>query len=75
MIFLTGPPLKIASSKIINKPLPEDDPRKRRPDITLAMKELSWEPKIELDDGLERTIKYFIETIKNKNNKRGINAK
>ena len=34
------------------------------------MKELSWEPKIELDDGLERTIKYFIETIKNENNKK-----
>ncbi len=54
-----------SGSKIINKPLPEDDPKKRRPDITLAVKELSWEPKIELDDGLERTIKYFIETIKN----------
>lgn len=54
-----------SSSKIINKPLPEDDPKKRRPDISLAMKELSWEPKIELDDGLERTIKYFSEKIKN----------
>ena len=53
-----------SGSKIINMPLPEDDPKKRRPDISLAMKELSWEPKIELDDGLERTIKYFIETIK-----------
>ena len=57
-----------SGSKIINMPLPEDDPKKRRPDISLAMKELSWEPKIELDVGLERTIKYFIETIKNKNN-------
>ncbi len=54
-----------SGSKIINKPLPEDDPKKRRPDIALAVKELSWEPKIELDDGLKRTIKYFIETIKN----------
>ena len=60
VINLTG-----SGSKIINKPLPEDDPKKRRPDITLAVKELSWEPKVELDDGLERTIKYFIETIKN----------
>ena len=60
IIDLTG-----SSSKIINKPLPEDDPKKRRPDISLATKQLSWEPKIELDDGLERTIKYFIETIKN----------
>ena len=50
---------------LINKSLPEDDPKKRRPDIALAVKELSWEPKIELDDGLKRTIKYFIETIKN----------
>ena len=54
-----------SNSKIINKPLPEDDPKKRRPDISLAMKELSWEPKIELEDGLERTIKYFLEKIKN----------
>ena len=53
-----------SSSKIINKPLPEDDPKKRRPDISLAMRKLSWEPKIELDYGLERTIKYFTETIK-----------
>ena len=54
-----------SNSKIVNKPLPEDDPKKRRPDISLAMKELSWEPKIELEDGLERTIKYFSEKIKN----------
>ena len=54
-----------SNSKIINKPLPEDDPKKRQPDIALAMEKLSWEPKIELDDGLERTIKYFTETIKN----------
>ena len=54
-----------SSSKIINKPLPEDDPKKRRPEISLAMKELNWEPKIELHDGLERTIKYFSEKIKN----------
>tara|TARA_B100001121_G_scaffold304559_1_gene320302 strand:+ start:834 stop:1817 length:984 start_codon:yes stop_codon:yes gene_type:complete len=70
VIDLTG-----SSSKIINKSLPEDDPKKRRPDISLAIKKLSWEPKIELDDGLERTIKYFIETIKNKNNKKEINAR
>ena len=69
VIDLTG-----SSSKIINKSLPEDDPKKRRPDISLAIKKLSWEPKIELDDGLERTIKYFTETIKNKNNKMETNA-
>ena len=57
-----------SSSKIIYKPLPEDDPKKRRPDISLAIRKLNWEPKIELDFGLDRTIKYFIETIKDKNN-------
>ena len=41
------------------------DPKKRQPDISLAMENLNWEPKIELDDGLERTIKYFLEIIKN----------
>tara|TARA_Y100000816_G_C25906537_1_gene472825 strand:- start:142 stop:798 length:657 start_codon:yes stop_codon:yes gene_type:complete len=56
-------------SKIIYKPLPEDDPKNRRPDISLAMRELSWEPKIELDNGLERTIKYFLGTMKINNRK------
>ena len=60
IIDLTG-----SNSKIINKPFPEDDPKKRQPDIALAMEKLSWEPKIELDDGLERTIKYFSEKIEN----------
>ena len=60
IISITG-----SSSRIINEPLPKDDPKKRQPDISLAMENLSWEPKIELDDGLERTIKYFSEIIKN----------
>ena len=59
IISITG-----SNSRIINEPLPKDDPKKRQPDISLAMENLSWEPKIELDDGLERTIKYFSE-IKN----------
>lgn len=46
-------------SKIIFKPLPQDDPRQRKPDITLARSQLSWEPKINLDEGLERTVSYF----------------
>ena len=46
-------------SKILHKPLPADDPRQRRPDISLARRELNWEPKIELEDGLRRTISYF----------------
>lgn len=46
-------------SKIIFKALPQDDPKQRRPDITLAREALSWEPKIDLDAGLEKTISYF----------------
>ncbi|MEM2074301.1 MAG: UDP-glucuronic acid decarboxylase family protein [Nitrososphaeria archaeon] len=48
-----------SSSKIIFKPLPEDDPVKRQPDITLAKKILGWEPKISLEEGLRKTINYF----------------
>ena len=64
IISLTG-----SISKIIYRPLPEDDPKQRKPDISLAINKLDWEPKIELDYGLERTIKYFMETIKNINKK------
>lgn len=46
-------------SKIIYMPLPQDDPQQRRPDIALAKKELNWEPKIELKEGLLKTIEYF----------------
>ena len=46
-------------SKIIFKALPQDDPKQRRPDISFARKALSWEPKIDLDAGLEKTISYF----------------
>ncbi|MBI4386612.1 MAG: SDR family oxidoreductase [Elusimicrobia bacterium] len=49
-------------SKIIYKPLPVDDPKQRRPDITLARNKLRWSPKVALRDGLKRTIKYFLET-------------
>jgi len=54
VIDLTG-----SSSKIIHKPLPQDDPRQRRPDISLADKELSWAPQTKLKDGLVQTIAYF----------------
>ncbi|MEE2996546.1 MAG: UDP-glucuronic acid decarboxylase family protein [Pseudomonadota bacterium] len=47
------------NSKIINMPLPKDDPARRRPEISLAQDRLGWEPKITLDEGLERTIAYF----------------
>ena len=48
-----------SSSKIIFKDLPLDDPKQRKPDITYAKKIISWDPKIELVDGLTKTIKYF----------------
>ena len=46
-------------SSITYKPLPQDDPKQRQPDITLAKQELAWSPKVELQDGLARTISYF----------------
>ena len=50
-------------SKIIFKPLPQDDPKKRQPDITKAKKILGWEPKISLKKGLARTIEWFREKV------------
>jgi UDP-glucuronate decarboxylase len=58
IIELTG-----SKSSIIHKPLPEDDPRQRRPDIHLAKTELGWEPKIALREGLKLTIGYFKQQI------------
>jgi UDP-glucuronate decarboxylase len=46
-------------SRLVFKPLPQDDPRQRKPDISLAQSRLSWEPKVNLDDGLKETIAYF----------------
>lgn len=48
-----------SKAKIIFQPLPSDDPTQRRPDITLARKQLDWEPNIHLEDGLKETIAYF----------------
>ena len=48
-----------SNSKINYKKLPDDDPRKRKPDIELAKKLLLWSPKINLDDGLKKTISFF----------------
>ena len=50
-------------SKIVEKPLPADDPTQRKPDIALAQKIMSWEPKVALPEGLDRTIPYFREII------------
>ena len=47
------------SAKITHCPLPADDPKQRRPDITLAKKHLGWEPKVPLEEGIKRTIAYF----------------
>ncbi len=58
VIRLTG-----SSSKIIFEPLPADDPLQRKPDISLAKKQLGWEPKIDLEDGLKETINYFKKII------------
>ena len=52
-----------SKSKIIFKDLPQDDPKQRQPDITLAKKELDWEPKIKLEDGLVKTIEYFRKIV------------
>ncbi|MEK7066705.1 MAG: UDP-glucuronic acid decarboxylase family protein [Patescibacteria group bacterium] len=52
-----------SKSKIIYKDLPQDDPKKRKPDIGLAKKMLKWEPKVNLEDGLKATIKYFKSVI------------
>ncbi len=48
-----------ARSKLVQRPLPSDDPTQRKPDITLARSELGWEPAVALRDGLEKTIAYF----------------
>ena len=54
IIKLTG-----SRSKLIYKSLPQDDPCKRNPDISLARKELNWEPSVSMDEGLKKTIEYF----------------
>ena len=48
-----------SKSKLVFKPLPQDDPRKRKPDITLAKTTLGWEPKISIEQGLIKTLEYF----------------
>ncbi|WDN90746.1 UDP-glucuronate decarboxylase [Desulfosarcina sp. BuS5] len=52
------------SSKLVFEPLPQDDPRQRKPDISLIRKNLGWEPKVDLEQGLEKTISYFRERLK-----------
>ena len=54
IVAMTG-----SSSRLVYRPLPSDDPRQRRPDISRARDLLGWEPKVDLHEGLERTIAYF----------------
>ena len=58
VIRLTG-----ARSKLVFQPLPQDDPRQRQPDISLASEKLEWTPKVTLEDGLKETIAYFRKTL------------
>jgi UDP-glucuronate decarboxylase len=53
-----------SNSKIINLPLPEDDPKQRKPDITVANNILKWEPTTDLNSGLNLTISDFITRLK-----------
>lgn len=52
-----------SKSKIVSEPLPEDDPKQRKPDISKAKKLLGWEPKIPLREGLERSLEYFRKAV------------
>src|SRR4029450_1117185 len=54
IIRMTG-----SKSQIVYRPLPTDDPKQRRPDITRARTLLGWEPKVQLEEGLVKTIEYF----------------
>jgi UDP-glucuronate decarboxylase len=58
ILSLTG-----SKSKLVFKPLPQDDPEKRKPDISLAKLELGWEPKVPLEDGLKMTIAWFRKEV------------
>tara|TARA_R110000824_G_scaffold217681_2_gene404137 strand:+ start:269 stop:1276 length:1008 start_codon:yes stop_codon:yes gene_type:complete len=53
-----------SKSKLVKMPLPQDDPRQRQPDISLAREKLDWEPKMQLREGLTKTIEYFDELLK-----------
>ena len=58
IIRLTG-----SRSEIVFRPLPVDDPKVRQPDITLARSQLGWEPRVDTDDGLRRTVDWFREAL------------
>jgi UDP-glucuronate decarboxylase len=58
VLELTG-----SSATVEHRPLPSDDPKVRRPDITLAREQLGWEPQVALREGLERTIGWFADRL------------
>lgn len=58
VINITG-----SQSRIVFHPLPDDDPKQRQPDITLAREKLGWEPKVQLRDGLASTVRYFADIV------------
>ena len=60
ILSLTG-----SGSALVFKPLPDDDPRQRQPDISLAKEKLDWEPECELEEGLLKTIAYFDSQLSN----------
>jgi UDP-glucuronate decarboxylase len=62
VLRLTG-----SRSRLVQKPLPQDDPKVRRPDLSLARKHLAYQPKIELEEGLKKTIDYFRTVLAEKN--------
>ena len=55
--------LTASDSPIVHRPLPEDDPTRRKPDLGLARERLGYSPRVTLDDGLGRTIEYFRERL------------
>jgi UDP-glucuronate decarboxylase len=56
-----------SKSKIVRRPLPKDDPRRRRPDISRAKRLLRWSPKVPLAEGIAKTVEYFRHILEEKN--------
>jgi UDP-glucuronate decarboxylase len=52
-----------SASRLVHRPLPSDDPKQRRPDISVARSRLDWQPRVSLEDGLVPTIAYFRELL------------
>jgi UDP-glucuronate decarboxylase len=65
MLELAETTLRLTGSKsrLVYRPLPQDDPRQRQPDIALAKTALAWQPKVLLEDGMRETIRYFRDLL------------